>query len=297
MEVKTGVPPEAVNQAATHTLFVEGSGPDAIDPRALKRLLQDTGISVKALGPSFHVKSAAQALHPHHPNYYFVVDRDHYDESAVDNAWTNFPDPGTHNLLIWRKRELENYFLDPDYLSRSPFLTRCKAADFKTRLLKLSAERIFFDMANQTIERIRELQKVKWIEDFTNPAKFTTAAEAVGQLKGSTSLSSRAATVGEQLKFQAVEKIFGELHDDFLAGTTKPAYGKGHWLDRMRGKPILSALISQCFEVKDSDGNVLTGKEAVTLVAEELLQQGISLQPSDFRDLHGLIVARVPAKP
>ncbi len=87
MEVRTGVSPEAVNQAATHTLFVEGSGSDAIDPRALMRLLRGSDIAVRALGPSFHIKSAAQALHPHHPNYYFVVDRDHHDDTAVDTAW------------------------------------------------------------------------------------------------------------------------------------------------------------------------------------------------------------------
>lgn len=99
MEIKSGVSAEAVNQKAAHILFVEGSGENAIDPRALTRLLRDTDIAVRALGPSFSVKSAAQALHRHHPNYYFVIDRDHHDDAAVDDAWANFPNPATYNLL------------------------------------------------------------------------------------------------------------------------------------------------------------------------------------------------------
>ena len=43
MKVRTGVPAEAVNQAATHTLFVEGSGKDAIDPEGFESLAAGYG--------------------------------------------------------------------------------------------------------------------------------------------------------------------------------------------------------------------------------------------------------------
>ncbi len=205
MKVKSGVSPEAVNQGAGHTIFVEGSNQDAIDPRALFRLLRDTNISVKALGPSRYLKSAAQALHPHHPNYYFIIDRDHHEETTVTEAWNNFPDPTKYNLLIWRKRELENYFLDPEYLCRSSFLTRCSPADLKTRLLKLGEQRVFFDLANQTIAKVREAQKAKWIEDFSNPSEFKTVARAIAQLKSCPEFSARAASVSQDLNFSEVE--------------------------------------------------------------------------------------------
>jgi hypothetical protein len=296
MRVKSGVSSEAVNQAATHSLFVEGSGQEAIDPRALSRLLRDTGISVKALGPSFHIKSAAQALHPHHPNYYFIIDRDHHDDDVVNETWTNFPDPDTHNLLIWRKRELENYFLEPSYLSRSSYC-KIKLGALKEKLLKISAERIFFDLANQTIAKIREIQKTKWIEDFTDPSSFSTSAKALEQLKAHGALSSRPALTAEQLKFDTIAKIFGEREKELLAGTNEPEFGKGTWLDQMRGKFLLSVLINECFDVKDSNNIILRGKEAVTLVAVELLQMDIKTQPSDFQELHKLILARVPTKP
>jgi len=55
--------------------------------------------------------------------------------------------------------------------------------------------------------------------------------------------------------------------------------------------------VNECFQVRDSDSNLLKGKEAVTLVATELLQQDVSLQPADFKQLHALIAARVPTKP
>ena len=62
----------------------------------------------------------------------------------------------------------------------------------------------------------------------------------------------------------------------------------------MRGKPILSSLVNQCFEVVDDyEGKVLTGPEAVTLVADELLQQEFGHQPKDFQELHKLIASRV----
>ena len=56
-------------------------------------------------------------MYPHHPTYYFLIDRDHHDIDFINRSWYNFPDPNTHNLLIWRKREIENYFLEPNWLN------------------------------------------------------------------------------------------------------------------------------------------------------------------------------------
>jgi len=80
-------------------------------------------IRIRPLGPSYSVKSVAEALHPFHPTYYFLIDRDyHHNDDFVGRCWDNFPDPATHNLLVWRYREIENYFLEPDYLAYSDFL-------------------------------------------------------------------------------------------------------------------------------------------------------------------------------
>jgi hypothetical protein len=297
IEAKPGGPSEAVNQAAAHTLFVEGRGPDAIDPRALTRLLQDTAVSVKPLGPSYHVKSAAQALHPHHPNYYFLIDRDHHDEPEVNGSWANFPDTKKQNLLIWRKRELENYFLDLNYLALSKFLNKCNPAKLMEKLLQAAAERVFLDLANHTIAKIRETQKEKWIEKFTNPSEFTTSAKAISRLKGCTAFSERPTQITKQLEPASVEKVFRKLEAEYLDGSALPKENKGKWIDRMCGKPLLATLVNDCFKVTDTEGRTITGRAAVTLVAEELLQRELREQPTDFQELHSLISARaVPTK-
>lgn len=41
----------------------------------------------------------------------FVEGRDHHKHDFVEGCWKNFPDPDTDHLLVWRCREIENYFL------------------------------------------------------------------------------------------------------------------------------------------------------------------------------------------
>ncbi len=106
--VKKGPRPEEIRQSARHTLFVEGRSPDSIDPIVLQELFKGLSVRVEPLGPSYHIKSAAEALYRQHPDYYFLIDRDHYYDDFVEKCWRNFPDPDTNNLLVWRKRELEN---------------------------------------------------------------------------------------------------------------------------------------------------------------------------------------------
>jgi hypothetical protein len=137
------------------------------------------------------------------------------------------------------------------------------------------------------------MQKAKWIEDFTNPSKFTTAATAIEQLRSCPALGARADDVAGQLEFREIEKTFRELENEYIDGAVQPQLDKGQWLDKMRGKPMLAVLVNERFEAKDSDGTVLKGSEAVSLVAEELLQLDLALQPTDFRELHKLVSARM----
>lgn len=116
MRVEDSVRPEQVRQSARHTLFVEGARDDAFDPTVLKRLFGM--ITVKALGPSHHIRAAAEAMYAHHPEHYFIIDRDFHDDTDVERTWSRFPDPEFSNLLMWRRRELENYFIEPAYLRR-----------------------------------------------------------------------------------------------------------------------------------------------------------------------------------
>ena len=115
MLARTRIRSEDVRLQGQHILFVEGSDKESVDPKVLNELFSRR-VRIEPLGPSFSVGSVAEALQPNHPTYYFLIDRDHYDGSFIDKCWNNFSDPDTNNLLIWRRREIENYFLDPKYL-------------------------------------------------------------------------------------------------------------------------------------------------------------------------------------
>jgi hypothetical protein len=58
----------------------------------------------------------AHALYQYHHDYYFLIDRDHHNDEEIEQYWEKFPDESTDNPLIWRRREIENYFLIPEYL-------------------------------------------------------------------------------------------------------------------------------------------------------------------------------------
>lgn len=173
---------EEVKQNGRHVLFVEGRGNDSLDPQIIG-VLFDGKIRIEPLGASFSVKSVAEALYPFHPTYYFLIDRDHHhDDDFINQCWHNFPDPETHNLLIWKYREIENYFLDPDYLMCSDFVKVSKKV-LENKIKQFCQERLYLDAANHVIVSIREKLKQTWIQKFTNPSDFKSREQAIGNLR------------------------------------------------------------------------------------------------------------------
>ncbi len=120
MIIRSNIQSEELAFNAGHILYVEGK-PDSIDVRVLSAILP---VSVRPMGASFYIKSTAESLYKTHPKYYFLIDRDHYDDEMVEKYWAGFPSADTPNLLIWRKKEIENYFLDPTYLEQSSYFNR-----------------------------------------------------------------------------------------------------------------------------------------------------------------------------
>ena len=96
VQIKTGGRSEQVRRGAEHVLFVEGRE-DGLDQVVLRALLGNS-LRVEVMGPSYSVRSAAQALARHHPRYYFLIDRDHYDDEFVEKSWQDFPDPNKRGL-------------------------------------------------------------------------------------------------------------------------------------------------------------------------------------------------------
>lgn len=296
IRVDIGGSPDRVRQGrARHKLFVEGSDRDVIDVEALKVLLPM--VDIEAMGPSFHLKSVATALHPSHPDYYFLIDRDHHDNRTVEDSWRNFPDHSKSNLLIWRKKELENYFLDPDYLQKSQWIKPEYSKEVGRELLKrkivdLANSRLFMEVANRVIVTIREGQKQNWIEMFTNPADFPDAIKAKERLLGKVEFKDRRERVSSSLTNEAIVGWFEKSLAEISGGVIPLRFGCGGWLDLISGKEILRQITNGCFQVTDAAGAVVQGDEKHLEVIKDLMRLEILEQPKDFRELHGLIDRR-----
>ena len=292
VQIRTGTRSEEVRAGGEHVLFVEGSEDGSLDQAALGALL-NRSLRIEPMGPSYSVRSAAQALSRHHPRYYFLIDRDHYDDDFVERCWQNFPDSETNNLIVWRRREIENYFLDPLFLVESAYC-HANENDLMTSLIRAAQERLFLDVVNYVISSIREEQKSTWIEHFSNPADFASKSDAVGHLTSANAFGERSRSVSSM-----VSK--GELTDRFENGLTMMtgggehlAYGRGRWIEMIRGKKVFPQVLNSCrFEVEDASGLQLTGNEKAREVVKDLAAKDVESRPADFVDLQRLIADRL----
>lgn len=292
ISVRTGIRAEEVKLNGQHVLFVEGRDRNSVDPKVLGELFEGN-LRIEPLGASFSVRSVAEALFSYHPTYYFLIDRDHHDSSFIDRCWNNFPDPATHNLLVWRRREIENYFLEPDYLFQSKFC-RVSKEELERKVLQCANERLFLDAANHVVTSIREELKRTWIEKFSNPADFSTKETALEKLKNANEFDQHRCNVDQKVSVDEVERRFHECLDIMTGAQDQINFGVGDWLHMIQGKKTLSQIInSGCFQVQTSDGKPLMGREKINEVVKDLLQKDSSVQPDDFLTLKQLIDTRI----
>lgn len=292
LTVRRGVPVDDINQAAKHVLFVEGEK-DGVDPAALRVLLRGA-VQVQPLGPAFHLRAVADALHAYHPGYYFVVDRDHCRDAVVEASWAAFPDPASANLLVWRRREIENYFLEPGYLARSRHVSVARQR-LAEAIREAFQRRLYLDVANLIITDTREEQKENWIELFTRADDLPTADQALAALLARQEFASRRRAVSSSLTSRAISNRFSRTLEQITGGADPLEYGQGRWLELLKGKPVLQALVSNTrgIAVRDDDGKRLQGRDAISAIARDLLARPLCEQPDDFQQLHSLISAAV----
>lgn len=292
ISVRTGIRAEEVRLQGQHVLFVEGRDQNAIDPRVLDALFSH-GLRIEPLGPSFSVRSVAEALHQYHPTYYFLIDRDHHEDDFVARCWENFPDPNTHNLLVWRRREIENYFLEPQYLVRSRY---CRVSEEKLgeKILHFANQRLFLDAANHVVISIREELKRNWIGKFSNPDEFPNKEGALRKLKEANEFDQHRTNVQEKVSSEEVERRFSEFLVKMTGGQEGLEFGSGDWLRLIQGKKVLGQVVnSECFQVATTDGKTLMGREKLNEVVKDLLQKDTAVQPQDFMVLKELIDNRI----
>ncbi len=272
-------------------MFVEGDE-KSFDCKVLEELF-DRKLRIEPLGASFSVKSVAQALSTYHPSYYFLIDRDHQKDEDVEKCWKNFPNLDTYNLLVWKRREIENYFLEPDYLSESQYCEVSKE-ELKQKILKFSKARIFLDAANHVLISIREELKQTWIKKFKNPHDFSSKKAAWKKLKDASEFEQHVADVHRQVSLDERKKRFDQYLDHMTGGQCQISFGTGSWLSLIQGKEVLNQIInSECFKVKANDGTQLDGKDKKKTVIQDLLKKDESILPSDFNELKKLINIKV----
>jgi hypothetical protein len=296
MRFQRGAAVEDVLQNSKHTLFVEGKTNQAFDPIVMKELLNNNGLqmTVKPMGFSDNVRSAAQALIYHHPSYYFLIDRDDNDDSTVEKSWNSFPDVSQHNLLIWKKRELENYFIEPTYLSNSSFL-KTNLDDLKERILNECTQRIFIDAANFTILHLNKKITKKLRYSFNDFNQFKCKEDGEQKLEEvlTTEIASKKHEIDELLTIDMVKQIYFEFVQELSGGIFPLQYGCGTWLEQLSGKEIMNNIMNQCFQVQDKQGKYLQGEERTKQVVKKLLSLPLNQQPDDFQNLVNLLKIRI----
>ncbi|WP_130472183.1 hypothetical protein [Candidatus Magnetaquicoccus inordinatus] len=296
LPVQVGGHPDDVNGRVRHVLFVEGSSQE-VDSIAIGTLLRNM-IRIEAMGPSFHLKSVATALYPSHPNYYFLIDRDHHDDIVVNSSWNNFPDSATSNLLIWKKKEFENYFLDPEYLQESDLLKPLYRGSSGIKKLEekitcFANQRVYMEVVNRVILIIREEQKDNWINVFTNLSNFGTPQEAVKALTDMQEFALRRRQIDNSVSNDRINELFNDVLNFFSGNSIPLKFGVGEWCARMSGKEILRQIVNSCFQVTDREGLQLQGEEKYIEAINDLVKKKMSDQPSDFQELYSLIKDRI----
>lgn len=288
---------EDIRQSAKHTLFVEGKNNQAFDPVVMEELLNNNGLqmTVNAIGHCDNVRSTAQALISHHPSYYFLIDRDDNDDLTVEKSWNSFPDLSQHNLLIWKKRELENYFIEPTYLANSSFL-KTNLDDLKKRILNECNQRIFIDAANFTILHLNKKITKKLRYSFSDFNQFKCKEDGEQKLEEilATEIASKKNEIDELLTIDKVKQIYFKFVQELSGGTLPLKYGCGNWLEQLSGKEIMNSIMNQCFQVQDINGKYLQKSEERTKqVVKELLKLDLNQQPNDFQKLVELLKQRL----
>lgn len=286
---------EPIDQRASHRLFVEGDSVSSTDFFFFEELLKGTPVRVAPLGPSQEMRAAAAALHRVHPTYWFVVDRDHHDDETVERSWRRFPDPERANLLIWRKRMLESYFLDPAWLADTPYF-RGSPDELERRILSAARRWIFHDIANLVIAAVRERLKRNWIQFFDRPGNgFTTAAESFDTLLRLEKWQHKCDDTTAVLNRDSLAALWSEELALCLSGEPEPVPGVGAWRDRMDAKPVFNSLIDPCFRFPERGGRPFTAAEKHEAVVRTLARTPRDRLPEDIRQLRAMIDAQLEA--
>ncbi len=294
VQVRRGASAQEVLQSAQHVLFVEGTK-EGLDVTVLRALLPM--MRVEPLGPSFSVRSVATALHAFHPKYWFIIDRDDWDDATVENSWETFPELNEYNLLIWRRKELESYFLEPDWLCRSRYWRQDKKAEELKQWLTIQGQdRLWLESANRVlISKRNRIKRCRGALFKLGDMQDCNREQVVDKLIASPLLHALNETAASELAEDELRRAFDEEVQRLSDGVIPLEWDRGAWRQLITAKPLFRAMVSQWFRVADrSQGSnaLLRGSAAERAVAIDLLKNHQSDMPSDFAELKRMLIER-----
>ena len=194
---------------------------------------------------------------------------------------------------MWRRREIENYFLEPPFLVKSAYCYDSGTA-LEATLVEAAQERVFLDVANSVISSVRGEQKRTWINHFSNPAEFASREAAVEQLISQEAFVERSEQVSAMLLKEELTKRFEESLAAMTGGGETLTYGTGQWVAMIRGKKVLPRLLnSRGFQVIDARDQRLTGRKMQEEIVRELIKNNVDSLPEDLVKLQKLIQKRL----
>ena len=265
-------------------LFVEGE----FDKEVLNCIFDGKPVIVEFLGSCEILRRIAYS--PNIADYsLFLIDRDHYSFEKDANDHFLFPKLEWKNhLVIWPKRELENYFIDADFLVQLPENIRKATKEaIEERILKICQKRLFLDVANYVINSLRVEMRDEWIDNFRNSdlEKCQTRDDflhALLRMDAWKTIQSRASQLAEPSEIERRFRCYHELMvGDF---TERLTLGQGKWLNMTSGKDVLNELVNNT--------GFFASNITVNDVAKQLLRiPGVKL-PDDFIDLRNTMIQR-----
>lgn len=288
INTKNRVASSEVEHGSSRVLYVEGEE-KSIDDILMSSIF--TTIKVKAIGSSSNIRATAEAFSKVDPAAFFVIDRDHYKDEEVEKTWNNFK-AGLGNLIIWRKKEIENYFLNPSLLCSSEFVKRGVTEErIQECIVDYAKEHIYRFVANRVIIALREELKCNWIRLYSTSKDFPNAKAALDQLLNNDKIKNKPKKVTKF--FSQVGTRFEEELSLMVGEGEDLRWGKGRWVDLMPGKKVLRKVLnsSNFFDVRDKHGERVAEK----LLHKEILKRLLRKEenwPEDFKQLNTLVNSR-----
>ena len=280
---------------AKYTLFVEGT----LDYNVFRVLMDGLPLSVKSMsGGSSSLRRVANAIHEHNSDYLFLIDRDHFGMNEVNKLRKNFNEEGKPNILMWKLREIENYFLNPGFLTKfkNLNLNDTNVNKLKQMICNKIRESYLIDVANHAISSVignfntgfKNL-RLKRTEIGTPPEKVIDLIKSNGELRNF--LTERQQNLTSAL--DNIIKNYKEVVNELESVEGEERYLSTKFLEHINGKYILREIIAHSmFKCADQDGNDLDGDKRIVKVITEIVKNPENIPP-DFLEVQNLIRDRV----